>query len=90
MAEKHWEDWLKNRAVMSEGSREQRSTGGCSVGQKQALVKAEFKKTTQGRHKSHTNAAVVPEKVLNNLSDNCEGAGYKSCCVLMSRCAGWV
>lgn len=41
--------------------------------QKQALVKAEFKKTTQGRRKSNTNTAVVPEKVLNNLSDNCEG-----------------
>lgn len=58
------------------------------MGHKQALVKAEFKKTTQGRRKSNTNAAVVPEKVLNNLSDNCEGAGYKSCCVLMSRWLG--
>lgn len=29
-AEKHWGDWLKNKAVMSEGSEEQRPTGGCS------------------------------------------------------------
>lgn len=53
--------------------KEAKSKGRLVGVQKQALVKAEFKRTTQGRRKSDTNTAVVPEKVLNNLSDNCEG-----------------